>query len=179
MESFQVDSKWEFPVDQLTFDKVLGEGEFGKVVKGYATNIDNEIGITTIAVKMLKPNAHSVEHYALLSEFKLLQDVCHPNVIRLLGACTKNHQTPMIIIEYAKYGSLRNYLRLSRKVEMKLEFADNQELNDITPVTVHDVLSFAWQISKGMAYLADMKVLKFILLMIKSFQWFCFIIQTS
>lgn len=146
------DPKWEFPKSQLVLDITLGEGEFGKVVKGYATNIQDKPGVTTVAVKMLKNCANSVELLALLSEFQLLQEVCHPNVIRLLGACTQD--SPMIIIEYAKHGSLRNYLRLSRKLECHgIEFSDGVE-----PITVKDVLSFAWQICKGMTYLTEIKV---------------------
>lgn len=148
-----INSKWEFPRSHLILDSNLGEGEFGKVVKGFATDIDNKVGITTVAVKMLKTGAHSVELAALMSEFQLLQEVSHPNVIRLLGACTKS-TTPLLIIEYCKHGSLRNYLRISRKIECAgVEYPDGVEA-----VTVKDILSFAWQICKGMAYLTDNKL---------------------
>lgn len=147
------DNKWEFEREHLVLDTVLGEGEFGKVVKGYATKIAGLPGVTTVAVKMLKNGANSVEYMALLSEFQLLQEVSHPNVIKLLGACTKT-DTPMIIIEYARHGSLRSYLRLSRKIECAgVDFTDGVE-----PVTVKDILSFAWQICKGMTYLTEIKV---------------------
>lgn len=146
------DPKWEFPRSQLILDSVLGEGEFGRVVKGYATDISGTMGVTTVAVKMLKTGANSVELLALLSEFQLLQEVKHPNVIKLLGACTQ--ELPLVIIEYAKHGSLRNYLRLSRKLECnEIEFT-----NGVEPVTVKEILSFAWQICKGMAYLTEIKV---------------------
>ncbi|XP_037052203.1 proto-oncogene tyrosine-protein kinase receptor Ret [Bradysia coprophila] len=146
------DPKWEFPRCQLVLDVVLGEGEFGKVVKGYATDIANRPGVTTVAVKMLKNGANSVELLALLSEYQLLQEVHHPNVIQLLGACTQ--ESPLVIIEYAMYGSLRNYLRLSRKLECHgMEATDGVE-----PVTVKDILSFAWQICKGMTYLTEIKL---------------------
>ncbi|XP_049302562.1 proto-oncogene tyrosine-protein kinase receptor Ret isoform X10 [Bactrocera dorsalis] len=148
-----VDSKWEFDRAKLQLDVVLGEGEFGKVMKAYASNIADIPGVTTVAVKMLKSGANSVEYMALLSEFQLLQEVSHPNVIKLLGACTKG-DAPMIIIEYAKYGSLRSYLRLSRKIECSgVDFTDGVE-----PITVKNILSFAWQICKGMAYLTEIKL---------------------
>ncbi|XP_058122304.1 uncharacterized protein LOC131293107 [Anopheles ziemanni] len=147
------DSKWEFPRANLILDATLGEGEFGKVLKGYATDLPDRPGITTVAVKMLKTGANSVELLALLSEYQLLQEVNHPNVIRLLGACTKG-DSPLLIIEYCQYGSLKNYLRLSRKLEVMN--ADYE--NAVEPITVKDILSFAWQISKGMAYLTDIKL---------------------
>ncbi|XP_052851061.1 proto-oncogene tyrosine-protein kinase receptor Ret isoform X2 [Drosophila gunungcola] len=147
------DTKWEFPRDKLQLDTVLGEGEFGQVLKGYATEIAGLPGITTVAVKMLKKGANSVEYMALLSEFQLLQEVSHPNVIKLLGACTSS-EAPLLIIEYARYGSLRSYLRLSRKIECAgVDFADGVE-----PVNVKMVLTFAWQICKGMAYLTELKL---------------------
>lgn len=147
------DSKWEFPRDQLVLDTVLGEGEFGRVVRGFANDIAGKgTGVTEVAVKMLKTGANSVELLALLSEFQLLQEVKHPNVIRLLGACTLD--TPLVIIEYAKHGSLRNYLRLSRKLECSgIEYSDGVE-----PMQVLDILSFALQICKGMAYLTEIKL---------------------
>ena len=43
----------------------------------------------------------------LLSEYSLLKEVDHPNVIRLLGACTDRRGPLYIIMEYAKHGSLR------------------------------------------------------------------------
>lgn len=148
------DSKWEFPRSQLVLDTILGEGEFGKVLKGYATDIDGGQGETTVAVKMLKTGANSVELAALMSEFQLLQEVAHPNVIRLLGACTQHNESPLLIIEYCVHGSLRNYLRLSRKIECAgIDYPDGVEA-----VTVKDILSFAWQICKGMAYLTDNKL---------------------
>ncbi|KNC29388.1 hypothetical protein FF38_06598 [Lucilia cuprina] len=152
-DSSIADTKWEFPPESLVLDCILGEGEFGKVMKGYATDIAQRPGVTTVAVKMLKKGANSVEYMALVSEFQLLQEVSHPNVIKLLGACTKG-DAPMIIIEYARYGSLRSYLRLSRKIESAgCEFADGVE-----PVTVRNILSFALQICKGMTYLTEIKL---------------------
>lgn len=148
------DSKWEFPRSNLILDITLGEGEFGKVLKAYATDLPDKPGITTVAVKMLKTGANSVELLALLSEYQLLQEVTHPNVIRLLGACTKG-DSPLLIIEYCLYGSLKNYLRLSRKLEV-MNATDYE--NTIEPITVKDILSFAWQISKGMAYLTEIKL---------------------
>ncbi|XP_017858470.1 PREDICTED: uncharacterized protein LOC108610714 [Drosophila arizonae] len=148
------DAKWEFPRDQLRLDTVLGEGEFGQVLKGYATQIAGLPGVTTVAVKMLKKGANSVEYMALLSEFQLLQEVSHPNVIKLLGACTQSSEAPLLIIEYARYGSLRSYLRLSRKIECAgVDFSDGVE-----PVNVKMMLTFAWQICKGMSYLTELKL---------------------
>lgn len=105
-KSFDFDDKWEFDRSRLVMDTVLGEGEFGKVLKAYATDMNDVNGLTTVACKTVKNGGNSVELLALLSECQLLQEVCHPNVIKMLGACTKG-DPPLIIIEYCCYGSLR------------------------------------------------------------------------
>lgn len=147
---FDADSKWTFKKEWLEFDKVLGEGEFGKVLKAFDIQTEKR---KPVAVKMLKTGANSSELIALLSEFQLLQDVSHPNVIKLIGASTEG-DCPFLVLEYAMYGSLRSYLRLSRKLDTCE--VDNEV--GIEPVTVKDILSFAWQICKGMNYLTEIKV---------------------
>lgn len=67
-------------------------------------------------------------------------------------------------MEYAKYGSLRGFLRESRKAgpgyvgsggSRNSSYLDNP---DERALTMGDLISFAWQISRGMRYLAEMKV---------------------
>ena len=50
----QPDPKWEFPRNNLILDKTIGEGEFGKVVRAQALNLNGASSPTTVAVKMLK-----------------------------------------------------------------------------------------------------------------------------
>ena len=64
-------------------------------------------GYTTVAVKMLKSNSTPAELGDLLSEYDLLKDVSHPNVVKLLGACTSKGGPIYLIIEYCRYGALR------------------------------------------------------------------------
>ncbi|KAJ9594646.1 hypothetical protein L9F63_027370 [Diploptera punctata] len=82
------DPKWEFPRSRLIIEQTLGEGEFGRVLRARALDIGGISGCTTVAVKTLKENANTGELNDLLSEYQLLKEVTHPNVIRLLGACT-------------------------------------------------------------------------------------------
>lgn len=64
----------------------------------------------------------------------------------------------------------RNYLRRSRHLKSEnICLPSNENLNNSTPehydepniitVTPREILSFAWQICKGMAYLSDIKVI--------------------
>ncbi|KAF8778293.1 Proto-oncogene tyrosine-protein kinase receptor like protein [Argiope bruennichi] len=137
-------AKLEFPRDQLTLEETLGEGEFGKVVKGKARNIAGMPGTTIVAVKMLKDGSSPSERRDLVSELNLLKEISHPNVIRLLGASTDDDGQLYIIMEYAEHGSLITYLR-----KMK---------SSCTEMNLPELIAFALQIAKGMEYLASMKV---------------------
>ncbi|KAL4631354.1 macrophage colony-stimulating factor 1 receptor isoform X1 [Arapaima gigas] len=112
--------KWEFPRDKLRLGKVLGAGAFGKVVEATAYGLGKEDNVTRVAVKMLKPSAHSDEKEALMSELKILSHLGHhKNIVNLLGACT--HGGPVLVItEYCKHGDLLNFLR--NKAETFLSF---------------------------------------------------------
>ncbi|XP_077274013.1 protein kinase receptor Ret oncogene [Temnothorax americanus] len=170
------DPKWEFSRSLLKIEQVLGEGEFGRVLRAKAMNIGGIPGLTTVAVKTLKEDACASELADLLSEYQLLKEAQHPNVIRLLGACTTPPGAPVyLIIEFAEFGSLRNYLRRSRHLESECRIPAPTSLLSTSPInaseesqcsdnalnytiTPRDILSFAWQISKGMGYLADIKL---------------------
>ena len=78
----QIDKKYEFPRGDLELGAVLGEGQFGVVVAATAINIG------AVAVKMARPGAAVSDLADLVTEYNLLRDLDHPNVIRLVGACT-------------------------------------------------------------------------------------------
>jgi proto-oncogene tyrosine-protein kinase Ret len=60
-----------------------------------------------VAVKRVKDEASRAELADLNSEYQLLKEVSHPNIVRLLGACTTPPHPVYIIIEYCALGSLR------------------------------------------------------------------------
>uniref|UniRef100_T1J319 receptor protein-tyrosine kinase n=1 Tax=Strigamia maritima TaxID=126957 RepID=T1J319_STRMM len=165
-----IDSRWEFPRNQLIIEQTLGEGEFGRVMRAKAFGINGNPGFSTVAIKMLKNNGTNSELQDLLSEYNLLKEVSHHNVIKLLGACTDKGGPFYIIAEYAEHGSLRHYLRKSRQLEFDTYTSEDSGVGSLllAPTTSSrstgyqtspaDLLSFMWQISKGMAYLSEMKV---------------------
>ncbi|KAK4876399.1 hypothetical protein RN001_012821 [Aquatica leii] len=163
----ETDPKWEFPRNQLSIEQTLGEGEFGRVLRARAFNIGGQSGYATVAVKTLKNDAGERELADLLSEYQLLKEVSHPNIIKLLGASTVPGGPVYLIIEFAEHGSLRNYLRRSRHLQTDIHITTNR-LHNITPehydepkiceITPKEILSFAWQIANGMSYLSDIKL---------------------
>uniref|UniRef100_A0A8C6SDF9 receptor protein-tyrosine kinase n=1 Tax=Neogobius melanostomus TaxID=47308 RepID=A0A8C6SDF9_9GOBI len=123
------DSKWEFPRQKLRFGKTLGSGAFGKVVRATAYGLCSADTVTTVAVKMLKPNAHATEKEALMSELKVLGYLGnHMNIVNLLGACTVGGPI-LVITEYCCYGDLLNFLRRKRQSFLNAQISDGYYRN--------------------------------------------------
>nr|XP_061801552.1 fibroblast growth factor receptor 4-like [Nerophis lumbriciformis] len=149
------DPDWEFPRDNLTLGKPLGEGCFGQVVRAeaYGINKDALDQANTVAVKMLKDDATDKDLADLISEMELMKVMDkHKNIINLLGVCTQDGPL-YVLVEYASKGSLREYLRARRPPGMDYTF-------DVTKVpeeqlTFKDLLSCAYQVARGMEYLAS------------------------
>uniref|UniRef100_A0A8C1B8R3 Fibroblast growth factor receptor n=1 Tax=Cyprinus carpio carpio TaxID=630221 RepID=A0A8C1B8R3_CYPCA len=149
------DPDWEFPRENLTLGKPLGEGCFGQVVRAeaYRINKENQDQVTTVAVKMLKDDATDKDLADLISEMELMKVMDkHKNIINLLGVCTQDGPL-YVLVEYASKGSLREYLRARRPPGMDYTF-------DVTKVpeeqlTFKDLVSCAYQVARGMEYLAS------------------------
>ncbi|KAL4240559.1 hypothetical protein ACF0H5_001351 [Mactra antiquata] len=160
--------RWEIPRDSLHLEKTLGEGEFGLVVKARLAQTDGDVKFKNVAVKMLKHCSTQLEEQDLWSEYNLLKDVSHPNVIRLLGACTTDGPF-YLVVEYCEHGCLLKYLRRSRLeengyVNSGIRFKSPNVKEQTDPelngdlLSMRDLLSFAWQIAKGMCYLSEIKL---------------------
>ncbi|XP_066505647.1 KIT proto-oncogene, receptor tyrosine kinase b [Hoplias malabaricus] len=184
------DPKWEFPRERLRFGKILGSGAFGKVVAATAYGLCSPDTVTTVAVKMLKPSAHSTEKEALMSELKVLSYLGnHMNIVNLLGACTVGGPT-LVITEYCCYGDLLNFLRRKRDAFFSSKTGDGYYKNllsqtqpsregtengympmrsyqkrsnqtewsddkDNLSLDTEDLLSFSYQVAKGMDFLTS------------------------
>ncbi|XP_052445839.1 mast/stem cell growth factor receptor kita-like isoform X1 [Carassius gibelio] len=184
------DPKWEFPRERLRFGKVLGSGAFGKVVSATAYGLCSADTVSIVAVKMLKPSAHSTEKEALMSELKVLSYIGnHINIVNLLGACTVGGPT-LVITEYCCYGDLLNFLRRTRDAFFSSKTSDGYYKNllsqtqpsregtdngympmrsyqkrsnqtewcddkDDLSLDTEDLLSFSYQVAKGMDFLTS------------------------
>jgi len=154
-----IDKKFEYPRQDLVFGDTLGEGQFGRVVSATAFNIAGKLGYSMVAVKMLRDGSSISDLSDIVTEYNLLRDLDHPNVIKLIGACTDSRGPFYLIIEYAEHGSLKNYLRdLKNIIETKSEESETLNKEDEFQKTRGETYNFAFQISKGMAYLEGLKV---------------------
>lgn len=135
----------------------LGSGAFGIVIKGIAEGIHrrgNEI--TTVAVKTIKDAEDQEARQDLMEELNLMLLIPkHPNVVRLLGCCTLC-QPICVIVEYCENGDLQGFLRNSRGIYEEYYKATygGSSMN----LTSKRLLTFAWQIAKGMNHLSSMRV---------------------
>ncbi|XP_030420052.1 fibroblast growth factor receptor 3 isoform X6 [Gopherus evgoodei] len=151
------DPKWELARSRLTLGKPLGEGCFGQVVMAEAIGIDKDKPnkAITVAVKMLKDDATDKDLSDLVSEMEMMKMIGkHKNIINLLGACTQDGPL-YVLVEYASKGNLREYLRARRPPGMDYSF-DTCKLPE-EQLTFKDLVSCAYQVARGMEYLASRK----------------------
>ncbi|XP_036383539.1 fibroblast growth factor receptor 1-A isoform X1 [Megalops cyprinoides] len=151
------DPRWELPRDRLVLGKPLGEGCFGQVMMGEALGLDKEKPnrVTKVAVKMLKSDATEKDLSDLISEMEMMKIIGkHKNIINLLGACTQDGPL-YVIVEYASKGNLREYLRARRPPGM--EYCYNPDQVPVENMSIKDLVSCAYQVARGMEYLASKK----------------------
>ncbi|CAH1996824.1 unnamed protein product [Acanthoscelides obtectus] len=148
-----MDSDWEIPRNMLVLGKNLGEGAFGKVVKAEAMNLLKPGQTSTVAVKMLKEGHTDNEMMDLVSEMEMMKMIGkHINIINLLGCCTQGGPL-YVVVEYAPYGNLRDFLRQHRPSSgYELAVGEKKEKKTLTQ---KDLVSFAYQVARGMEYLAS------------------------
>lgn len=95
--------KCKIPFIPLDQSNVLGSGNFGQVLKGQIQVPHNQdtqpvvkealkgMNSIDVAVKTVKDNMEIVYFKTLLSEVKIMAHIGkHPNIVTLVGACTRN-----------------------------------------------------------------------------------------
>ena len=93
----------------------------------------------------------------LASELKILIYVGeHKNIVNLLGTCIKRDRI-LVILEYAPHGSSLKYLRGKRDVYEATwsTTASDPEMR----LNISNLVGYAYQISRGMEYLASERVM--------------------
>eukprot|EP00079_Xenopus_tropicalis_P035268 XP_017949039.1 PREDICTED: tyrosine-protein kinase receptor Tie-1 [Xenopus tropicalis] len=144
---------FSYPVlewEDIKFEDVIGEGNFGQVIKAMIKKDGQKMNA---AIKMLKEFASENDHRDFAGELEVLCKLGHhPNIINLLGAC-ENRGYLYIAIEYAPYGNLLDFLRKSRVLETDPVFA--KEHGTASTLTSQQLLQFASDVAKGMQYLSE------------------------
>ncbi|KAG6482347.1 serine/threonine-protein kinase STY13-like [Zingiber officinale] len=118
-ESLQNYDEWTIDLRKLNMGMAFAQGAFGKLYRGTYDGED-------VAIKLLEKPENDPERAHLMEqqfgqEVMMLANLKHPNIVKFIGACRK----PMvwcIVTEYAKGGSVRQFLmkRQNRSVPLKL-----------------------------------------------------------
>ena len=124
--------KWEVEAGQITWSRKVGTGRFGEVWEG-------EYKEMTVAVKCHKPMSTMPDEF--LWEAEIMKTLNHPNVIQLLGVCTKGDKIFMVT-EFMEHGTLLDYLKgFGRTLRLRA------------------LMIMAAQVASGMAYLQTQSII--------------------
>lgn len=166
---FPLDSNWEIARLQLSLGSILGEGAFGRVVMAEADGLTRcpppvGSGSTIVAVKMVKEEHTDADMASLVREMEVMKMIGkHINIINLLGCCSQNGPL-WVIVEYAPHGNLKDFLKQNRPGTLQRRSDSDGYLNDsllLTPqqqLGEKELIMFAFQIARGMEYLASRRV---------------------
>ncbi|XP_046850980.1 fibroblast growth factor receptor 4-like [Xenia sp. Carnegie-2017] len=152
--TIHLDPEWEIDRENLNLLHAIGEGAFGKVLKAEAFDVVKQnSGKTIVAVKTLKDDATERELMDLISEAEVMKCIGrHKNIINLIGCCTQNGP-PLIVVEFAAFGNLRQYLR-ERRPDRN---GNTIPIEGEEKLCLRDFISFSYQIARGMEYLSGRK----------------------
>jgi serine/threonine protein kinase len=105
--------RWEVDRDALTVIQKLGSGQFGEVHKMATSALSDDGSLDFVAVKTLKgeqdDSGYATAETEFLDEIELMKRLRHPNLVMMLGICTKSRPYYMIL-EFLKGGSLDIWL---------------------------------------------------------------------
>nr|NP_001014583.1 breathless, isoform B [Drosophila melanogaster]NP_729956.1 breathless, isoform A [Drosophila melanogaster]Q09147.3 RecName: Full=Fibroblast growth factor receptor homolog 2; AltName: Full=Protein breathless; AltName: Full=Tyrosine kinase 2; Short=dTk2; AltName: Full=Tyrosine kinase receptor HD-311; AltName: Full=dFGF-R1; Flags: Precursor [Drosophila melanogaster]AAF49759.1 breathless, isoform A [Drosophila melanogaster]AAX52746.1 breathless, isoform B [Drosophila melanogaster] len=159
---FPLDSNWEIPRQQLSLGSILGEGAFGRVVMAEAEGLPRspQLAETIVAVKMVKEEHTDTDMASLVREMEVMKMIGkHINIINLLGCCSQGGPL-WVIVEYAPHGNLKDFLKQNRPGAPQRRsdsdgYLDDKPLISTQHLGEKELTKFAFQIARGMEYLAS------------------------
>ncbi|XP_014670463.1 PREDICTED: tyrosine-protein kinase Abl-like, partial [Priapulus caudatus] len=120
---------WEIERTEFAMKQRLGGGQYGDVYEAVWKRHNK-----TVAVKTLKEESMALKDF--LEEAAIMKEMKHPNLVQLLGVCTR--EPPFYIVtEFMQHGNLLDYLRSTNK-------------DDLSAVTL---MYMASQVAAAMEYL--------------------------
>ncbi|XP_015772817.1 PREDICTED: fibroblast growth factor receptor 1-like [Acropora digitifera] len=120
--------------------------------------VEAKLPKTTVAVKTLKGKFGSGERakWGKAKKGREIEHVGkHKNIVNFLGACTKGERL-LVIIEYAPYGNLGDFLR-SHRYMFKPVWGKSSALNPELEFNISHLVNFSYQVCRGMEFLASKK----------------------
>ena len=149
------DTHREIPRSLFSVTDYIGCGNFGNVCKGELKGLYGPKSITTVAIKSIDGPADGAELRDFLQEIKIMSYIKpHPFLVSMIGSCCSDEgdsREMWLIIEYCPHCDLKNYL-----IENKKQILSANEQNAISD---RCLIYWAYEISKGMEYLAENKIM--------------------
>lgn len=125
---------WEIDITQLQIDAKVASGAFSNLYRGSYCGQE-------VAVKILKDVQDDTSQYQeFLQEVSIMRKVRHKNVVQFIGACTRKPNL-CIVFEFMSGGSVYDYIRREG------------------PLRLSQVLKIAVEVSRGMDYLHQRKII--------------------
>ncbi|KAI8509536.1 Endothelial cell-specific molecule 1 [Branchiostoma belcheri] len=143
-------SSWELDKEDICFEHMIGEGEFGHVVRG-RLRVPEGYQVL-VAAKSIRPDRMTA---SAVRDFRREMDILarihedkegHPNVVKFYGVLTKS-DPQYIVVEYAANEELRRYLWGLRE---QFKVTGERKL--------FERLGFASGVASGLAELARLKI---------------------
>ena len=136
--------------------KELGSGNFGTVFKGEAFGLFYPKSKTTVAIKTVTSTSNEGDIKTLIGEMKVMSYLeQHCNLVNMLGTCTSDSEengSIWLFLEFCEKGDMKKFLMENRET-----FEQDKKKEKI----IHNrlILTWAYDIAKGMEYLASKNVM--------------------
>ncbi|KAK3107410.1 hypothetical protein FSP39_013946 [Pinctada imbricata] len=155
---------WEIPRKDVRLMDVLATGSYCEVWRAKMKKNSDSKDITKVAVKKVLDDASEQGRKFFLAEMEVLKMLkTHPSVIKLIGCYTLNEPW-MLMVEYAKEGTLQKYLQKHRPGEQEVQINNVNEQSVHMKTTnnkldAHRLLVLAAQVVSGLLHLQKFKLI--------------------
>ena len=124
--------------EQVSIERELGEGQFGKVYEASAVGLPGSTRTTTVAIKFLN-TPDPAEQSSFVQEAVRMVPLTHDHIVRLLAVCFTS-QPIFIVIEHMPKGDLKQFL-IANKAH----------------ITADQQVGMCKQIASALEFLAELK----------------------